>query len=432
MEGQTDRDPQQATEFRSKLGCELGAVLRDDITGEAIKTENMGEKNVSSFLEPPYSSSPSLNSHSLWRLMPPTQELKELPCRSRMHDPDDQAKDPDNILPSSVRLATTKVDLEGEVIQALSQAPAPSACPPHLYVPEDQPVLYRLHFNWIHGDVVCPSPLCVFIYIFLGLLSVTTICGNLLIIISIVYFKQLHTPTNSLILSLAVADLLVGILVFPFSMAFSLSSCLHYADFFYRYYAVCHPLTYRSKINSGVVAIMIVVSWGASAIVAISLAIAELNQDKCKEKCLFDVALATTMGIVFAFYLPLIIMLCFYLKIFFVAQRQAHSIHSTSCQSKKPGATVSKTERKATKTLAIVMGVFLICWTPFFLCMTFKSVSNYAPSGPVIETLNWLALSNSMLNPFIYAFFYKWFRSAVRIIISGKIFQGDFAHFKLQ
>ncbi|XP_035534986.1 trace amine-associated receptor 2-like [Morone saxatilis] len=54
-----------------------------------------------------------------------------------------------------------------------------------------------------------------------------------------------------------------------------------------------------------------------------------------------------------------------------------------------------------------------------------------AMSLHVFETLNWLTLSNSMLNPFIYAFFYSWFRSAFRMIMSGKIFQGDFANSKL-
>ena len=82
------------------------------------------------------------------------------------------------------------------------------------------------NFNFILTKT--PSIICVFLYFFLMLLSVITICGNFLIIISVLYFHQLHTPTNYLILSLAVADLLVGIIVFPFSMAFSLSTCLYH------------------------------------------------------------------------------------------------------------------------------------------------------------------------------------------------------------
>ncbi|XP_017157619.1 trace amine-associated receptor 1-like [Poecilia reticulata] len=293
------------------------------------------------------------------------------------------------------------------------------------------------------------STICTLLYIFLGLLSVITVCGNLLVIISIIYFKQLHTPSNYLIVSLAVADLLVGIVVFPLSMSFSLSYCLYYRDLFCkirdsfdvilsttsifnlccisvdRYYAVCQPLTYRSKINTGVVLVMILMSWGVSVLVAVGFIVAEVNQEKCQENCFSDVVLEKVLAPVFSFYLPVIVMLYIYLRIFLVAQRQARSIENAV----KPGATVSNMERKATKTLAIVLGVFLMCWLPFFLCFSLQLLGGV--SVMMYETLNWLTLSNSMLNPFIYAFFYSWFRSAFRIIMSGKIFQGDLTNTKL-
>ncbi|XP_041815288.1 trace amine-associated receptor 1-like [Chelmon rostratus] len=295
-----------------------------------------------------------------------------------------------------------------------------------------------------------PSTVCVLLYVFLGSLSAVTICGNLLVIISIIYFKQLHTPTNSLILSLAVADLLVGLVVFPFNMELSATSCLFFEDVLCkvrdsidgtlstasilhlccisidRYYAVCHPLTYRTKINFHVVVIMIVVSWSFSLLVVFGFLIAGINLEKCKQNCFIDALLANILGPIFSFYLPVILMLCIYLKIFLVAQRQVRSIQGT-----KSGATASKTERKSTKTLATVMGVFLMCWSPLFLYFFFLVLNHTSVSFAVIESLNWLALSNSMLNPFIYAFFYSWFRSAFRLIISGKIFQGDFSNSKL-
>ncbi|XP_061602953.1 trace amine-associated receptor 1-like [Cololabis saira] len=251
-------------------------------------------------------------------------------------------------------------------------------------------------------------------------MSVGTICGNLLVIISIIYFKQLQTPTNYLVLSLAVTDLLVGVLVFPFSMAVTVSSCLYHEDLFYRYYAVCQPLTYRARINTRVTLIMIVVSWSVSVAIGIGIIVAGFSQGTCEEACSADLLVANTMGPVFSFYLPAVIMLCIYLKIFLVAQKQVNSIHNA-----KSGATISKMERKATKTLAIIMGVFLLCLSPYFICVVFQPLAHDPAPVPVIESLNWLTLSNSMLNPLIYAFFYSWFRSAFTMIISGKIFQGD-------
>ncbi|KAM9339679.1 trace amine-associated receptor 1-like [Symphorus nematophorus] len=261
------------------------------------------------------------------------------------------------------------------------------------------------------------------LYIFVGSLSFLIICGNLLVITSIIYFKQLHTPTNYLILSLAVADLLVGVLLLSYGLIpATRSSCLVQGsvDLYLctcsvwnlcfisvdRYYAVCQPLRYRTKINKLVIFIMILVSWTVSTLVLSVIGLADI----------------------FGFYLPAIIMSIIYLKILMVAQRQARSIQNTTCQRTK---TESKMERKATKTLAIVMGVFLICWTPFFFCWTFDPLMNYKVPFSVYYALTWLGWSNSMLNPFIYAFFYSWFRSAFRMIISGKIFHGDFTNSKL-
>ncbi|KAG8011085.1 Trace amine-associated receptor 1 [Nibea albiflora] len=288
--------------------------------------------------------------------------------------------------------------------------------------------------------------------IVVGCLSVLIMFGNLLVIISIIYFKQLHTPTNYLILSLAVADLLVGFLVMPFSTILAVSSCWYYEDLLCkvrttfdvfltassisnlcfisvdRYYAVCQPLRYRAKINVCVVMIMILMIWTVSVVFAVTVAILGVDQGSNRGCVLFQNSSLASVGLVFTPYIPTITMLIIYLKILTVAQRQARSIQNTTCQSKK---SERKMERKATKTLAIVMGVFLICWTPFFLCMTFNPSSDYTIPVALMAAFKWLGWSNSMLNPFIYAFFYSWFRSAFRMIISGKIFQEDFVNSKL-
>ncbi|XP_033846520.2 trace amine-associated receptor 1-like [Periophthalmus magnuspinnatus] len=291
------------------------------------------------------------------------------------------------------------------------------------------------------------STLCALIY--LGLLSAVTVCGNLLVIISIVYFKQLHIPTNYLILSLAVADLLVGVIVFPFSMAQTLTSCLYHENVFFkirdcfdaslctssilnlccisidRYYAICKPLTYKNIVTGRVAGVMIFMTWSLAAVIGIGIVIGGYSQGTCEEICSVNVILSNVSGPVFSFFMPAVIMLCIYTKIFIVAQKQRNSIQISKC------GTISKTERKATKTLAIVMGVFLLCMTPYFLCIVFLPLASETPPFPLIEALNWLTLSNSMLNPFIYAFFYSWFRSSCKMILSGQIFSGNFASIKL-
>uniref|UniRef100_H3BYL2 Trace amine associated receptor 1 n=1 Tax=Tetraodon nigroviridis TaxID=99883 RepID=H3BYL2_TETNG len=281
-----------------------------------------------------------------------------------------------------------------------------------------------------------------------GLLSVTTVCGNLLVITSVIYFRQLHTPTHYLILSLAVADLLVGVIVLPFSAILIVDPCMYLQAFICqvrnrcdmflgatsilnlccisvdRYHAVCQPLKYRMIINVRVTVGMILVSWCLPVLIGIGLS---ANDPKFQKKCHFFFQnpnlLFLLLSVVGFFYVPAVIILTTYLKILIVAQRQARAIENAACLSRKPGERISKTQSKATRTLMVVIGIFLLCWTPFCFCTTFNSLSNKTIPFNVIDAFKWIGWSNSMLNPFVYAFFYSWFRSAFRMIISGQIFQ---------
>ena len=53
---------------------------------------------------------------------------------------------------------------------------------------------------------------------FLSAIDVTTLVGNLLVVIAVYTTKSLNTVTNSFIVSLAVADMLVSVLVLPLSI----------------------------------------------------------------------------------------------------------------------------------------------------------------------------------------------------------------------
>ncbi|XP_060769224.1 trace amine-associated receptor 8-like [Neoarius graeffei] len=217
-----------------------------------------------------------------------------------------------------------------------------------------------------------PLQVRVLLYILFSTSSLLTVFGNLLVIITVVHFRQLRTSTNYLILSLAVSDLLVGGIVMPPSMIRSVESCWYLGNTFYRYYAVCHLLLYHSKITPSTV-------------------------------------------------------------IFHAAQRQARAIQSTNAQMKtaEGKASVSKSEKKVTKTLAIIMGVFLTSWLPFFTCNCLDPFIGYSVPLILFDLFLWVGYFNSMCNPIIYAFFYSWFKQAFRVILSGGIFRASSSHTRL-
>uniref|UniRef100_A0A4W4FKI5 Trace amine-associated receptor 1 n=1 Tax=Electrophorus electricus TaxID=8005 RepID=A0A4W4FKI5_ELEEL len=175
---------------------------------------------------------------------------------------------------------------------------------------------------------VYPMETRTFMYILFSFIIFFTLIGNLLVIITIIHFKQLHTPTNYLILSLAVADLLVGGLVMPPSMLRYVETCWYLGNTFCkihssldftlctasilnlflisvdRYYTVCHPLLYPVKMTTNMTLFMIFVCWALSVLVGFGMIFLELgilgvedfyyNNVACEGDCTVFLIIITT------------------------------------------------------------------------------------------------------------------------------------------
>ena len=85
---------------------------------------------------------------------------------------------------------------------------------------------------------------------------------------------------------------------------------------------------------------------------------------------------------------------------------------------------ISSTEARITKTLAIIIGCFILCWTPFFTAYIIRSqLDNDQISPMLMDVFIWLGYFNSSLNPILYAILNNNFRTAFKDILSCDCFR---------
>ncbi|XP_067289496.1 trace amine-associated receptor 13c-like [Pseudorasbora parva] len=289
-------------------------------------------------------------------------------------------------------------------------------------------------------------------YVFFSLLSAWTVFLNLLVIISISHFKKLHTPTNLIILSLAVADMLVGLMM-PVDAIKLIETCWYFGetlcDLFMiimgllistsicnlvlvavdRYVAVCHPLLYPQTITTTKTVISICLSWFCSSTYNIGYLISgryfESSQrpDVCYGTCYLVISFPWTyIDLFFSFLLPCTLIIILYVRIFYVAHQQVNLLNSLIKSGKcvMEGSGRRKSERKAAMTLGIIVTAYLLCYIPYYiLSVTGTTVI----SSTTMTFLIWTLYVNSSLNPLIYALFYRWFKISVKHILTLKILE---------
>nr|XP_055042874.1 trace amine-associated receptor 4-like [Misgurnus anguillicaudatus] len=298
-----------------------------------------------------------------------------------------------------------------------------------------------------------PTVVKVALYAFFSIMILMTVFGNLLIIISISHFKQLQSPTHLLVQSLAVCDCLMGSLVMPYSMVRSVEGCWFLGDVICkvhssldmtfcfsslihlslisidRYWAICDPLKYKMRITNNTVTVLITLTWIFSFVYNFSIVFSGLNaigleayilQVSCFGGCvLFFNKEWGLICIILVFIIPGTIMSSLYIIIFIVVKKHAKvlsekvSVTTTGVNSQSS----AHRERKAAKSLALVMGVFFICWLPLSIAIAVDPFFNFVTPADVFQALVWFAYFNSTCDPIIYGFFYPRFQKAFKTLI---------------
>ncbi|XP_046471432.1 octopamine receptor beta-2R isoform X1 [Neodiprion pinetum] len=328
----------------------------------------------------------------------------------------------------------------------------------------------------------------------------TAVLGNALVIASVRRHRKLRVPTNCYVVSLAAADLLVAMCAMTFNASvelsgrwvfgrfmcdvwssldvyFSSASILHLCCISVdRYYAIVRPLEYPIIMRRATVTLMLGSAWLLPALISfIPIFLGwYTTQDHLDfltshpEVCGFVVNRAyAVISSSVSFWIPGIVMIVMYCKIYKEAIRQRkalsrassntvlNSVHlhrvstsrhhsrashqlllhpSDASDSRRPsyrtatelnaenGTTIRqqtkswRAEHKAARTLGIIMGAFLLCWLPFFLWYLTTSLCGdacYCPDA-LVSVLFWIGYFNSALNPVIYAYFNRDFREAFK------------------
>ncbi|XP_030283451.1 trace amine-associated receptor 1-like [Sparus aurata] len=199
------------------------------------------------------------------------------------------------------------------------------------------------------------------IYILLSFSSLLTAALNLLVIISISHFKNLHTPTNLLILSLAVSDFFVGLLMFFQIML--IDGCWFLGDLMCtlyqyvayvissasvgtmvlisvdRYVAICHPLHYSSEITQKRVQLCICLCWICFVIFQSLILMDVLKQPGSYHSCIGECTyflnyIAGLADLTFSFIVPITVIVVLYMRIFVVAVSQARAMRQRLAASR--------------------------------------------------------------------------------------------------
>ncbi|XP_036970874.1 trace amine-associated receptor 2-like [Acanthopagrus latus] len=206
----------------------------------------------------------------------------------------------------------------------------------------------------------------------LSCISVLTVVLNLLVIISISHFRQLHTPTNLILLSLAVSDLLVGLVVMPPEIV------------------LMHSCTLLDKLS-------------------------------CAVFYLFSFILTSaSVGNMVLISVDRYVAICYPLRYSsMITPRRARVMRSQISALRSNTVTVKRSEMRAARTLGVILLVFALCLLPLYS----NFIAGQDTTSVTSSVQIWLFYCNSSFNPLIYAFFYPWFRKSVKVIVSLQILQ---------
>uniref|UniRef100_A0A034WQT6 Tachykinin-like peptides receptor 99D n=1 Tax=Bactrocera dorsalis TaxID=27457 RepID=A0A034WQT6_BACDO len=318
---------------------------------------------------------------------------------------------------------------------------------PVVQVPVDE-VLEEAEFERLYS---APTGIVVLLSIFYGTISILAVIGNSLVIWVVVTTRQMRTVTNMYIANLAFADVVIGLFCIPFQFQAALLQRWNLPWFMCgfcpfiqaltvnvsvftltaiaidRHRAIINPL--RARPTKWVSKLILIGIWLAAFLFATPCAIAfrvEVEHERYRENgIIFNVTRPFCLNKNLSekqlqtYRYTLVFMQYFvpFCVISFVYIQMAVKLWGTRAPGNAQDTrdiTLLRNKKKVIKMLIIVVVVFGLCWLPLqlynILYVTFPEINEYHFINIIWFCCDWLAMSNSCYNPFIYGIYNEKFK----------------------
>ncbi|XP_033748385.1 5-hydroxytryptamine receptor 1-like [Pecten maximus] len=282
--------------------------------------------------------------------------------------------------------------------------------------------------------------------ILIFIIMVCTTFGNLLNIAVTLKTKSLRTPAGNFVVSLATADLMVGILV-TFSFVSSLQDKWAFSDsvctgvgfiFFYatslsmwnllvltidRWVSVTQPMKYVSWMTNRTSYKIIAMVWLGVLFIDFPMLLPGVGDVYYIEGAFlcspnWKVNLTYSFILITVHLLPsFTLVLIFNLRLYCISRKHAKNMELIRIKTK---SVVKASSLKPKLVISAIVLAFEISWMPFLIAEIIRLFSPASISVPISFVVSWVAVSNSFMNSIIYTCLNRKFRYGIAALFRCK------------